>query len=109
MKISILEDVSGTPITSMGASWESRAYVLGNNNNLCVHLAWDNIAPVGTMYLDYSGDPLGSIWEPFNTVVIDGSFSSHMFLDSNIAVAAFRIRYDSTSGTANITLDAIRN
>jgi hypothetical protein len=37
-----LEDTSGNAITSMGASWTSRAYSMGDYSLLSAHLEWSD-------------------------------------------------------------------
>lgn len=107
-----LLDEAGAPITSMGASFKSQCYEVGRNALLQVHMLWDNVAPTGTLYLEYSGVPCqdGSLiipdskWEQKSnfTIILDGSFKSQMFLDANLPAASFRIRFVHTAGNANL-------
>jgi hypothetical protein len=95
-----LKDISETPITSMGASWETIAYEFGHNLHLCVHVYWSNPSPQGILYLEYTGDPspIPESWILKDSVILNGTFQEHMFLDSDLAVYAFRLRFVHSSG-----------
>lgn len=98
-----LKDTADVLINSMNATWTTKAYALGENSMLSVHLAWTG-APVGTLYLDYSsercdqGDTVSS-WVNKSSVTLDGSFNEQMFLDSLLSIASYRLRFVRTSGT----------
>lgn len=99
-----LEDSNDDEITSMGSSWTTKDYPMGFNDLLCIHLKWTG-NPQGTLYLDYSGQrsDIGNRpvedWVTKNIIVLDGTFNSEMILDALLAVASFRLRYVSNSGT----------
>jgi hypothetical protein len=98
-----IKDESNVLISSMGAAWTTQAYPMGQNTMLSVHLAWTG-TPVGTLYLDYSsercdqGDTVSS-WVNKTEVDVDGTFNEEMFLDAQLPVASYRLRFVSTSGT----------
>ena len=106
-----LLDSAGLPITNMNASWTTNSYAVGDNLHLGIHLIWDNIAPTGTMTLEYSCDPLddGSAveavgWTAKTVTNIDGTFLDLMYLDANLPITAFRLVFQRTGGgSANIT------
>jgi hypothetical protein len=104
-----LEDENFDPIVDMNADWTSKAYALGDNLHLCIHLFWDSIAPIGTMTLEYSGDPVNDgsesvqNWVAKDVSAIDGTFGEIMYLDANLPIACFRIKYQRISGTANLS------
>lgn len=103
--MTILKDSNDVPITSMGADWISKRYPMGDNFMLNVHLLWDDVAPEGSLFLEYSGkedaDPANrDDWEVKNVVTVDGTFKSQMFIDANLCLGWFIVRYERTSGTA---------
>lgn len=106
-----IKDEFSQPILNMNASWNSRPYELEDNVHLGIQLKWDNAAVTGTIYLDYSLSPIVSgsspmtiegDWLTNNTVTLDGTFQQIMFLDANLAITAFRLRFVRTAGTANL-------
>lgn len=109
-----LTDQNEAPISNMDASWTSRWYSMGENLHLCIHLLWDDNSPEGDLYLDYSGDPIddgSQVTVGFsvkNQVVLDGTFQDEMFLDANLAVASFRLRFEHTAGAANLNTFIVR-
>jgi hypothetical protein len=103
-----IKDVNGNDIVDMNASWETKAYEMGDYLHLGAHLFWDNPAVTGTMLLQYSCDPQAGgnnvdNWVTKNTVTLDGSFSTAMFLDSHVPVSVFRLKFVRTAGTANLS------
>jgi hypothetical protein len=107
-----LQDASGADIVDMNSSWTTKTYALGDNLHLCVHLFWDNISPTGTMTLEYSGDPEAAFpgdteneatsWIAKNVTNVDGTYSELMYLDANLPVAAFRVKFQYLSGAADL-------
>jgi hypothetical protein len=107
-----LQDASGIDIVNMNANWTTKTYPMGDNLHLCIHLFWDNIAPVGSMFLEYSGDPEAATqddtedeaasWVVKELTVVDGTFAELMYLDANLPVACFRLRFEWTSGAADL-------
>jgi hypothetical protein len=98
-----LHDEDNDPIESMGASFTTKPYQLGTNLHLGVHLFWDT-AVAGTLFLEYSCDPVDSdgvqSWVVKNEVQLDGTERSEMILDANIPVISFRLRFVRVSGNA---------
>jgi len=116
-----LRDASNAPIVDMDASWTSKTYPMGDNLHLCIHLFWDNVAPIGTVILEYSGDPEAAVaaaagdtqdeavnWVAKDATIVDGSYSDLMYLDSNLPVACFRLRFVHVSGSANLQAFIVR-
>jgi hypothetical protein len=105
----VLQDENGNEINSMGTSWTTRAYALGDNLHLCIHLFWTSITPQGVLTLEYSGDPVGDNsefvqqWIAKDITHLDGSFQDQMYLDANLPVASFRLKYVRISGTAGLS------
>ena len=99
----------GVEITNLNANWQTKTYELGDNVHLGVHIFWDNIALTGIMTLEYSCDPLrdgqneSANWVPKDVTNIDGSFTEIMFLDANLPVACFRLRFEHVSGAASLS------
>lgn len=92
------------PITSMGADFVTIGYELGANLHLGIHLEWDDVA-TGVMYLEYSGDraKYPTSWVPFNAINVDSTMRDLMFLDSNLAISKFRLKWQRISGTGNLS------
>lgn len=112
-----LVNASGSAIENLNADWTSKSYEFGDNSLLCIHLGWSDASVEGTLYLEYSGDPINDgegggaeaeFWDVKNAIVLDGSFSSQMFLDSNLAISTFRLRFEHTSGTATLKSRIVR-
>jgi hypothetical protein len=99
---SLIKD-DGTEVTNLNSSFTSRPYQMGSHLHLGIQLKWTG-SPLGIMHLEYSCDPDSSSdddFEPYNSINMDGSFDGILFLDSNVAIAQFRLRYESTSGTTS--------
>lgn len=103
-----LVDASNVAINDMDASWTTKAYEMIDHLHLCIQLQWDSLTPTGTMTLEYSGDPIreGAV-EPTNWIAkditnIDGTFQELMYLDANLPIACFRLRFQHVSGAANL-------
>lgn len=102
-----LEDINGNEITNMGASWVTRPYELENLLHLAAHVYWDNPAITGFLFLEYSVDsardktPIDK-WEVYNGVELDGTFDSMMFLDSNVPVSSYRLRFTHNAGAGSL-------
>jgi hypothetical protein len=99
-----LQTSLGEDITSMAASWATKAYQFGSNLHLGIHLFWD--APVtGTMFLEYSCDPVDADgvqnWVIKNQVSITTD-QALMLLDANVPVISFRVRFERLTGSANV-------
>lgn len=98
-----LHDENNDPIESMGASFTTKSYQFGNNLHLGVHLFWD-AAVTGTLFLEYSCDPVDSddvqSWVVKNELPLITSDRAEMILDANVPVVSFRLRYVRTTGTA---------
>lgn len=98
----------GTPITSMGASWTSMAYELGDATLLATHLFWSDPTITGVLYIEYSGVPIEDVragiekWDVFNAINLDGTFDSAQTYDHNLAINTFRLRYVRATGTASL-------
>lgn len=103
-----LETVAGAPIADMNSSWVTKAYDMIDFLHLCAHLVWDDLSPTGTLTLEYTGDPLKdgggepTSWATKNVTNVDGSFQEQMYLDANLPISAFRLRFDYISGAANL-------
>ena len=97
-----LKDAAGDPITNMGANWTSKWYPFPYNH-LSSHLKWSNVAIEGTLHLDYSSDPAGSISSIKNSIVLDGTFDETLFLDANLAINSYRLRFEHTSGAGTVS------
>lgn len=109
----VLEDASGASILNMNASWTSKWYPMAEFKDLGWHLVWDSVAPTGNLFLEYTWDVGAAIGqadvigtEIKDTVALDGSFQSQAFLDANVAITGFRLRFAHTGGAANITLSS---
>lgn len=102
-------DQSEAYITSMGADFTTYAYLLGGSQHIGIHIEWD-AAVTGVMYLEYSGDFNVSTtsWVAFNAINVDASMRDLMFLDANLAIARFRIKWQVLTGTANVLGHIIR-
>lgn len=79
----------------------SRATKLG------IHLFWDDPSPLGTITLEYSCDPFGEnddvdSWVAKTVINVDGTFENLMILDSDLAIAAFRLVWARTSGSGTL-------
>lgn len=98
------QDQFETPITSMGSNFVTIGYELGVNLHLGIHTEWD-AAVTGVMYLEYTGDrsKFPTSWVPFNAINVDSTMRDLMFLDANLAIARFRLRWEVISGNANLT------
>jgi hypothetical protein len=98
-----LHDENHDPIISMGSSFTTKSYQLGNNLHLGVHLFWD-AEVTGTLFLEYSCDPVDSddvqSWIVKNEVSIVSSSRAEMILDANIPVVSFRLRFVRVTGSA---------
>lgn len=96
-------DQAGAYITSMSADFVTYAYLLGGSQNIGLHIEWD-AAVTGVMYLEYSGDfALNTTsWVAFNAINVDSSMRELMFLDANLAIARFRLKWQRLTGTANV-------
>jgi hypothetical protein len=102
-----LLDEDGDPITSMGASWTSKAYEFGKNFHLAIQLTWDDVAPEGNVYLEYSCYKANEVipeegWTLKNVVDLDGSYKELLFLDSNLSTITFRLRFEHSTGDADL-------
>lgn len=101
-----LHDEDSDPITSMGSSFTTKAYQMGSNLHLGIHLFWDAPGVTGTLYLEYSCDPVDSDgvqnWEIKNGITLSGSSTSEMILDANLPIISFRLRFVRVSGSANL-------
>jgi hypothetical protein len=102
-----LVDENDNPITDMGVDWTSKAYDFENLLFLAAHVYWTNIAITGTLFLEYSCDHTRDrsaidVWEAKNEETLDGSYTSLMFLDSNLAIASFRLRFVHASGAGDV-------
>jgi hypothetical protein len=100
--IDTLTDDSGNEITTMNTSWTTKAYELGSNLHLGIHLSWNNVAVQGTLTLEYSCDPVRhdgvAVWVEKKVVTLDGTFSDLMIVDSDVPIASFRLVWARTSG-----------
>jgi hypothetical protein len=104
-----------TDIVNLNADWTTCIMSLGENHHLGVHLWWDNVAVTGTLYIDYSCDIAedqanfdDTSMPTITTVALNGTFQEYMFLDKDIPVASFRIRFVHTSATANLKARIVR-
>lgn len=97
-----LEKANGDTIIDLNANWTSKWYPFGEFLNMAVHLKWSDINVQGSLYLDYSTDPDGSFYTVKNNIALDGSFDEMLFLDSNLAVTAYRLRFEHTLGAADL-------
>lgn len=102
-----LEDINGNAITDMGANWETKPYSFENLLHLAAQIYWSDPAIEGDMYLEYTCDSRRDrtsidLWETFQTVNLDGTFRSVLFLDANLAVASYRIRFVHSSGSGSV-------
>lgn len=103
-----LYDDSDALINHMSSDWTAAAIPMGQNLHLCIHIFWDDPAVTGTLTLEYSADstwdgsPVIEDWVEFNVVNLDGTFSNVMFLDKDLPISSFRLRFDHISGTANM-------
>lgn len=97
----------GSVINNLNTGWTSKPYSLAEALHIATHLFWD-AAIEGTLYLEFSCDPKGdgtdvNGWVTANTVLIPNTERELMILDSNLAVPLFRLRFEHSSGTANLT------
>lgn len=99
-----LEQADGTPIENLNADFTSKWYSFGEFLHMALHLGWDNIAAQGNLFLDYSCDPDGVIYTVKNDITLDGTFNEQMFLDANLAISNYRLRYVRISGNANLEM-----
>lgn len=98
-----LKDAGGADITNMGANWTSKWYPFGKWDIFSLQLLWSNAAITGTLYLDISSGPDGDIPENKNTIVVDGSFGQYTFLDAQLAVLSYRLRFVHTAGAGTLS------
>lgn len=98
-----LKDASDQPIEDLNADWTSKWYSFAKFVQFSLQLGWDNATVEGELFLDYSSDPDGSIFTVKSAVTLDGSFNEALFLDADLGVAAYRLRFTNSSGTANLT------
>jgi len=108
-----LRDQNYLPIIDLDADWTTKDYELGLNKHLCIQLGWDNAALEGDVFLDYSAEQGNdsdgvSVWTVKSAVNLDGTFQEVMFLDSNLAIGSFRLRFTHTLGSANMTANITR-
>lgn len=96
-------------ITSMGTDFVTYAYLLGGSQHIGIHVEWD-AEVTGVMYLEYSGDydVATTSWVTFNAINVDNTMRDLMFLDANLAVARFRIKWQRLTGNANVVAHIIR-
>lgn len=104
-----LIDESGNDIVDLNANWTSKPYSLGDFRSFGIQLLWDNAAVTGTMVLEYTCDPSGARdgaeiggWTEKNLVALDGSFAELLFLDADVPIANWRLRFVHTAGSANL-------
>lgn len=97
-----LKNSSDSDILNMNADWTSKWYPFGKFKDLSVQLKWSNISLLGTLYLDYSCDPNGSIFSTKNVLDVDGTFDEALFLDAALAINNYRLRFVHSSGTATV-------
>ena len=98
-----LHDEDNDPIISMGSSFTTKSYQFGNNLHLGIHLFWD-AAVTGTLFLEYSCDPVDSddvlSWVIKNEIGVLSTDRAEMILDANVPVISFRLRFVRVTGSA---------
>lgn len=104
-----LKDVDGNPIISMNADWTSQPYPMGSNVHIASQFRWSDMTLTGVFYLDYTCAPIDRIsnieeedWINFQAANLVGDKNGVLFLDSNLAISAFRYRFENISGTADL-------
>lgn len=99
-----LKAVNGDDILDMDANWTSKWYPFGYFAHLAVQLKWDDPLVEGTLYLDYTADPDAAtdVYTVKNNVLLDGTFDEMLFLDSNLPVVSYRLRFEHSSGSADL-------
>jgi hypothetical protein len=103
-----LADVNDDLIVSMGASWVSQAYRVLQSKFFSIHLVWNDDTPRGMLTLQYTNDQSLVEWIDKDIVNVDGTFEDVLFIDADITIAAFRIKFDRTAGDADLKSFIIR-
>jgi hypothetical protein len=100
----LLDNSTGLAITSMAASFTSKPVSVGKNTLVSNQFGFA-AGPAGTFFIDYCAVPIedidkgvAPIWSTFASVAIINTNVEAMFLDANIPVVTYRIRYVRTSG-----------
>jgi hypothetical protein len=102
-----LRDGNGELITNLNASWTSEPLSMAKALHLGVQLGWSDSSVEGNMFLEYTCDPRGQsadsvFWTTKSEVTLDGTFGELLFLDENLSVSNFRLRFVHSSGAADL-------
>lgn len=107
--ITELRDEDNNLITNMNASWISKAYPLGSNVNTSFQFRWSDETLTGVLYMDYTCAPITKMdeiveedWIQFAAANLVGDKDGALFLDANLAISAFRFRFEHLTGTADL-------
>ena len=95
-----------TENADLSAPFTSEILSLENILHYSVHATWTG-APVGTLFIDISGEigqPLN--WAQLASVAVSGS-GNQIWMDRNAPYKWVRLRYVPTSGTGSMTIHSI--